>query len=92
MGQIGAVQAIAFVPGTFVDAHLPPGVHGKSAIGKEVRRIGENHIHGVFWGLCQNIQAVCLIEFESRFFVVGRAHRLFNYREAVLLSQAKIIL
>ena len=67
-------EAVAAIPRAFVDAHLPAGVNCESAVGKQVRRVRENHVNRVLRHLGEDIQAVGVKKFEPRFFVVGGLH------------------
>jgi len=51
---------VALVPLTFIDTHTTAGMNTKAAIGKQVGRIGKDHINRIFRELflvCLNSQS-----------------------------------
>ena len=64
------IGAAGFVPIAFVHGDHFAGVTGDAAVGKEVRRVGEDKVDGAFGNGGEDIEAVALIEAEVVFGVV----------------------
>ena len=64
------IEAAGFVPIAFMDGDHFPGVAGDAAVGKEIRRVGEDEVDGIFGDLFQDFEAIALVDAEMMFGVV----------------------
>ena len=78
------VRPAGLVPIAFVDGDHFAGVAGDAAVGKEVRRVGEDEVDGGFGDGGEDLEAVALEEAEVVFGVVEGGSGEMRMRRAIL--------
>lgn len=81
-GEPGAIEfmvgvsSFGFVPITFVDGDHFSGVAGDSAVGEEMRRVGEDEVEGVVGDVFEDFEAIAVVEADVVFGVLESDVRL----------------